>query len=159
MGEAEFGLIDGVYSTTPGWLQGVEVVELEFDPKVVSYERLLAHARKRDCAIRVFTRTDAHQMLAAAAIGKRAVRTADRIRGVRDNKYYASRSALKSLPMTPAQAARVNAKVGGAARWLSPRQQALLKNIEAAPSKYPSAIHVDFRKAWETAQKRRVSSN
>lgn len=135
------------------------MVELQFDPNVVSYESLLSHAQKRDCAIRVFTRSDSHQKLAAKVVGKRAVRTNERLRGVRDNKYYTSRSALKSLPMTPAQAARVNAKVGGAAQWLSPRQKALLKAIESSPAKYPSAIHVDFLKAWQIAQKRRLKSN
>lgn len=159
MGEAEFGLIDGVVSTHPGWIGRVEVVEIEYDPTVVSYARLLAHAQKRDCAIKVFTRTDAQQKAAAAVIGERAVRSDQRLRGVKDNKYYASRSALKYLPMTRAQAARVNAKVGDARKWLSPRQLELLARMEKKPDAgWPEAIHVDFAKAWRAAQLRRESS-
>ena len=150
MGEAEFGLIDGVLSTHPGWIGKVEVVKVEYDPRVVSFEKLLDHAQKRDCAINVFTRTDAHQKVAARAIGKRAVRSDAALRGVKDNKYYASRSALKYLPMTRAQSARVNARVKEARKWLSPRQLALLGRIEKTPDAgWKDAIHVEFTAAWK----------
>ena len=147
-------MIDGVISTKPGWIQKFEVVEVEFDPKVVSFASLLAKARACNCASRVFTRSDAQQALAKAAIGGRSIRSDERVRIV-DNKYYASRSALRALPMTSLQSARVNAVVcakGDVKTLLSPAQCALWARIKADSKGWPVALGKPFRAAWDVAQ-------
>ena len=141
-------------ATTAGWVGEVEVVEVEFDPRAVSYEMLLAHAIDRDCAVRVFTRSDEHQALASAAVAERAVRTEDPIRVVEDQKYYLSRTPLRYVPMTATQATRINADVKDAERWLSPRQWALRNAANLDRRGRPVLIDVPLTEAWDAAQGR-----
>jgi hypothetical protein len=145
------GVLDGVIATRPGWLEKLEVVEVEYDPARLPFPRLVALAESRDCALRVFARTDAQQAAAQRLVGTRATRSDAAIR-VDDDKYYASRTALRHLPMTALQAARVNARVGkkeAVRDLLSPRQRALLARIEAAPQEdWPVAIGVGIAAAW-----------
>ena len=57
-----------------------------------------------------------------------------------DQKFYLGRSTLRFLPLTPLQATRVNAALGGGgdpARWLSPRQRALVSEIDTAFRREP----------------------
>ena len=99
------------------------MVEVDFDSRVVSFEALLDHARDRECAGRVFTRTDRHQAVAERAIGDAAVRSDEPIRLDDEPKYYLLQSAYADLPVTELQRARVNASLDGDwRRWLSPRQ-------------------------------------
>ena len=149
MGEAEFGLIDGVLSTTAGWIGEVEVAEVEFDPRTVAFESLLEHAIARDCAIRVFARDDHHFELALQEVGDRAVRTDEPIRIVEDQQYYLGRTELRYVPMTRAQAARVNADVRDAERWLSPRQIALLRDAKRNPDpNRPVVMGLPVEEGW-----------
>lgn len=148
------GLVDGVIETTPGWLQGIEVVEVGYDPRVVSLDALIAHADKHRCAVKVFTRSDAQQKIATRALGSRAVRTDERIR-VDDNKYYLSRTPYKHVPMTAAQATRLNERVGAKKNLgdlLSPRQRAWLDDIRTHPDAgWATAIGRDIDEAWASA--------
>ena len=154
MGDVQLGVLDGVVATKPGWIEKVEVVEVTFDPTVVAFETLLRQAETRQCATHVFTRTDAQQVIATKAVGDQAKRSDAPVR-IEDDKYYAGRTALKALPMTPLQAAHVNAAVSAKKDFLpllAPSQRALLKKIEASPTGWPSAIGVDFAAAWIAAK-------
>jgi len=158
VGEAEFGLLDGVLKTRPGWLGPGEVVEVTFDPEVVTYRTLLDHARAKDCTKAVYTRTDAQHEVAQEVVGDKAKRSDEAIR-VEGNKYYLTRSALRSLPLTEAQAARVHAGLvkGEWKRWLSPRQRGLLERLEAVEKrrpdwKAPVAIGKPLIVAWTTLE-------
>jgi hypothetical protein len=142
-----------VLFTYAGWIGKTEVVEVTFDPSVISYEKLVRHASKRKCVSPVFTRDDAQQKTAAQIVGNGAKRNNDNVRGVKDNKYQLSRTALRHVPMSAIQATRINANVGQAARWLSPKQKELLGQIEAHPKAgWPVLIGVDVRKAWAQAE-------
>jgi hypothetical protein len=159
VGEAEFGLIDGVIETRPGMLDGGEVVEVSFDPKRLSFEELLTHAEENNCASKVITRTDGQLEIARAKIGARASRSDETIDVDQNVKYYLSKSALSVLPMTELQAARVNATLepGTWRRWLSPRQLALLSRVEErrkADPKWsaPSAIGKPLIESWATLE-------
>lgn len=123
--------MDGVVGTRPGFLLGREVVEVEFDPKRVSYKELLTRAIARNCATIVATRTDEQQKLAAAEIGDRAIRSDKAIRPDSEPKYYLSRSKLSKVSMTELQAARVNATLRKKQwrQWLSPRQLELADQV------------------------------
>ena len=102
------GLVDGVTGTGSGWLDGGEVVEVKFDPEVVSYEELLGEAQRRDCANVVFPRSDAQEAVAMALAGERATRSEEPVRLDDDTKYYLQQTSLRYLPMTSLQAARAN---------------------------------------------------
>lgn len=146
------GVIDGVLSVTPGWIGKLEVVEVEFDPKRISFADLVAKADACECAVKVFTRTDAQQTIAAAKVGTRAERSDAKVR-VEDDKYYLSKTDLRFVPMTKLQAARVNARVGAKKAFedlLSPLQVSFLESIPKHPerAKLESAIGEDFVKAW-----------
>ncbi len=149
------GLVEGVVSTRVGWLAGGEVVEVEFDPEVVSYEALLAEATRRGCAERVFPRTDQQELAAREVAGDAVLRTAEAIRPDDDTKYYLKRTPLRHLPLTPLQAARANGHVQGGLPpgLLSPSQEELLRKIEAAPDAgWPESLDLELLEAWAAAR-------
>ena len=143
--------MDGVVATLPGFLDGREVVDVTFDPKVLSYDDLVMRAARADCVKPIFTRND-EQKRALLKFGglendARAEHNEDEIRPDKEPKYYLSRTNLRFVPMTPLQAARVNATVraGDPAGYLAPSQIDLLRRIEAAPEAgWKSMIGVDF---------------
>lgn len=127
-GEACLGGIDGITASRTGRLGGHEVVEVMFDPNVVSYAALLRQAKTRGCADRVIAHSPAQERVAATVFDSVSL---DRGRagsaGARDQRYYLRRSKLSSVALTDRQSLRVNAALGGggdAGRWLSPRQRA-----------------------------------
>ena len=152
-GESALGRLPGVVSTVPGFLGKDEVVEVEFDPRVIKFQDLLSKAKAMDCASRVYTRDDAQQETASRLMGGDAMRSDDAIRVDKEPKYYMSQTVFKHLPMTALQAARVNAAIDrkqDPKRFLSPKQIAMLVVIESHPdTKWPVAIGAaDFPRAW-----------
>lgn len=125
-GEAKLGGLDGVVSTSAGFLDGKECVEVEFDPSRLNFKELVKAAKKMDCMHAVFTTTDAQQTAASAVVGTLARRAATSMKpSADDTKYRLARSPYRDVPMTPTQASRVNAALSGdgdAEHWLSPRQ-------------------------------------
>ncbi len=133
---------------------------MTFDPRVVSYARLAALAKERQCAT-VALPIDARQEKEARVVfGDRVTRTtAQAVRVVPDTKYYLRNTPLRSLPMTMAQATRVNAdlKAARAGDVLSPSQKELLTFIEAHPDGgWGDVVDADFRKSWETVLSKRL---
>ena len=148
------GLIDGVISTTAGWLEDGEVVEVEFDPEVVSYEELLTEAERRGCTDRVFPQTDRQELAVRSLVDEWAKRTDEVVQVDDDTRYYLQQTPLRFLPMTALQAVRANgyAQGGLPPGLLSPSQEELLKRIEAAPGAgWPLALDRDLREAWAAA--------
>ncbi len=127
-GEACLGAIPGILSSRTGVLGGSEVVELRFDPDVISYSQLLAEAERRACANSVFAHSSS-QLAAARAVFGAAVELREnglRPASERDQKYYLRRSPLRQLELTPRQALRVNAALAAGLdpeAQLSPRQR------------------------------------
>ena len=136
-GQAAFGRLDGVLEAKPGWMDGGEVVEVRFDPRVIDFETLVRTAQKSECARRVFVE-DAALPEARRLVGD----AADRIEGATrdakpsDDLYHLNRSPLRYLPLTRLQALRINGDLearGSGERWLSPSQTELLSAIRSAP--------------------------
>ncbi len=128
-GEVCLGEIDGILASRAGWLEGSEVVELTFDPSVVSYEELLRAARTRSCSDGVFTRSDVQLRTARAIFGEdaRLVQATAETARASDQKRALQGTPYARLGLTPRQALRVNAAVAAGrspAFLLSPRQRA-----------------------------------
>ena len=109
-----------------GWLDGREVLEVEFDPSRLSESDLRDLAAERGCG----------QFVAKAAPARPA--------GDDDRKYHLGRSRWRFVPLTPLQASRVNAALGrrgDPTRWVSPRQRAMYQRIASADANTLSGLH------------------
>ena len=127
-GEGHLGGIDGVLHTRAGWLEGKEVVEVAFDPSKISYAELIARAQRLECASTVYARDDAQLATARAKVAERAVRSDEAAKDAEasDQKHALRASPLRSVPMTAAQAAKVNAALAAGQDpmpWLAPSQR------------------------------------
>ena len=127
-GEACLGDQPGVISSRAGWLDGREVVEVEFDGRSTSYRELVAAAQKRGCADHVFAHGDEQTAAARALFGDAVTQTRSTASpaSASDQKYYLRRSPLAALELTPLQASRVNSALERGQdpqRWLSPSQR------------------------------------
>lgn len=155
-GEAALGGISGVVGTLPGFVGEVEVVEVRYNPRVLSYGALLEKARGMKCADTIYARGEEQQSAAAKIAGDRAVPLTEEVRPDKAPKYYLSQTALKFVPMSEIQAMRVNSALGSekdGLEWLSPRQRKLLRVIQAHPEAgwSESIGAADFMGAWEAA--------
>ena len=144
-GEAKLGSIHGVHTTRSGWRGGLEVVQLEYSPNVVDYQKLLNAAQSFDCASKVFTHSQAQQGIAKQIVGNKAEHAVGPMRDAKasDQKYYLLHTIYKYLPLTERQATKINSlaklrKTPG--NILSPRQQKLLKSIQTAISADKKAL-------------------
>lgn len=106
------------------------MVEVCFDPKLIAREELERRGRA-GCVTEAFL-------------------PSSEIRSVEDQKYYLRQTALRFVPMTPAQAARVNASAtGDPLRWLSPAQRAAAAYLSAAPeTAWQDLVGVPLSEAW-----------
>ncbi|MHC5065940.1 MAG: hypothetical protein ACYTG5_18420 [Planctomycetota bacterium] len=154
MGEAEFGLMQGVYATSAGWIGGSEVVQLRFDPNEIPYAELLRAAQSHDCARQVFALGDEQLETARKAVGESAITARlDQFRVDQEPKYYLRQSAYRHVPMTELQAMRINAALGKRqqvdADLLSPGQKLILKEVSNKDEqKWPVLVGVDVAEAW-----------
>jgi len=151
-GEAALGKLPATVSTMPGFVNELEVVDVEFDPKVMSYESLLNEAKRLDCASKVFTHSTEQQQLAAKLVGDGAIPFTGTVRPDEAPKYYLANSPYRHVPMTPTQAARVNAALGlkgNPDRFLSLRQQKILQAVQADPQGgWPVVVGAGMIEAW-----------
>ncbi len=131
VGEACLGEIPGVLSSRAGFLAGREVVELEFDERVVSYPALLAAARAQGCARAVYALTPSDLEVARKVFGDAAslAETIPRSAPDSDQKRSLRGTPFAQLELTPRQQMRVNADLAAGrspVRHLSPRQRRAL---------------------------------
>lgn len=152
-GEGSLGGLNGAITTKPGFVGNAEVVHVQYDPNVLSYEQLLNQARKMECASRVFTHNKQQQSIASRIAGDKAKPFDGAIRPDKTPKYYLANSFYKHLPMTETQATRVNGAIGAKrdpSQFLSPRQLSLLKVIKSNPSAAWATVvgTTDITKAW-----------
>lgn len=132
-GEGAFGEIPGVVETEPGFQDGKEVVQVQFNPAVVS-------------------KTDLEKKTNPKGIA--ACSKNEDFRSDREPKYYLAQTDYKYVPMTSLQACRANSLAGKSGlpdEVLSPRQLTLLKKVKENPKKvWKNMIgRKDLAKAWE----------
>jgi len=157
-GEAALGKLPATIATRPGFVDKVEVVDVEFDPSVMPFEALVKAAKGLDCTSRVFTHSKQQQLVAAGIVGDAAGPFGGDVRPDKTPKYYLANSPYRYIPMTPTQASRVNAALGlegDPDRFLSPRQLEVLEAVNAKPDDdWPIAVGVDMTTAWPAVWRR-----
>ncbi len=169
MGEAKFGLTKGVLSTRSYWYgdggKG-EIVEIGFDPAVVSYAELIRLGGACGCADKVFAVSESQLKIAKQIVGDRAASFVGKGRPDKQPKYYLYVSDLRSIPMTELQAVRINAvmddKQSVAQRvyekFLSPRQLTLLAEVRSRKKvEWPNLVGVSLREGWKLIEKARAA--
>ena len=152
------GSLNGVLSTFSAWRDGLEVVDLTYDPSVVDYADIVRAASEFKCASRVFTYDDQQQKAAAAIVGSRAVaataRQSSRPASDSDQKYYLRHTDLRHLPLTEIQATKINAALKmrnmKPAALLSPRQRDLYTRMQKAAKQDASFKSQLNRMIWPT---------
>ena len=152
-GEKELGQLDGVVKTKAGFMNGSEVVQVEYDPTEISFEHLLAKAAASKCASRVFTSDKNQKAIASAKLGEKGVNDLASFRPDKEPKYYLGKTIYQYLPMTELQAAQANALIGEGKKpdkVFSPRQLAKLEEIKKQPKgKLKSNIGKEMTSAWK----------
>ena len=149
-GEVRLGSIPGVYTTRSGWRNSLEVVQVKYDPKVVSYDKLLETAVQMECASKVFAHTNTQLKIAKAKVGSKAEQAIGKMRDAKasDQKYYLTKTPMRHLPLTEIQATKLNA-IGRSRKspepLLSPRQRKLLKqSVSASPDNRAALKSLQF---------------
>ncbi len=152
-GEKEIGALDGVTATKPGFMGGREVVQVNYNPNVISYDDLAEKAKDARCNSHVYTNDSSEKAIAKKIVGEGSISNESKFRLDKDVKYYLSRTHYRFVPMTEMQAAKVNSQIGRGksfSDYLSPRQIDLAKKIKDNPEmNWVSAVNVDIVKAWE----------
>ncbi len=140
-GEANLGKLDGVANTHSAWVGGKEVVEVTFDPAQIEFEKLITQAIKMKCATTVFAHDTQQLAIAKKNVGKDAQaitpKSNYRTAKLSDQKYYLRQTILRHLPLTTAQATKINAALfarKNVRELLSPRQLKMLEKIESRKS-------------------------
>ena len=155
-GEKTLADIDGVVETQAGFMNGREVVKVDFVPEVIAYDDLLRKAKTKSCANHVYSESLTQQLTAEKIVGSEYVSEKSAFRMDKETKYYLSKSSYKYLPMTALQAVKANSLIGkghSPNSVFSARQLELLKYIQANPDKkWKSAINEDLISAWSQAE-------
>ncbi|MBK9983541.1 MAG: thioredoxin family protein [Saprospiraceae bacterium] len=128
-GEALFGAVNGVISTSAGYQEGKEAVKVEYDPGVISKSQLDKIAQQSTCK--------------ATSGGS--------FRPDTTPKYYLTNSKYRGIPMTEIQKCRVNSALAegqNADVFLSPSQLAFLN---VSPQK--NYVGVSLTEGWAAAMK------
>jgi len=151
-GEREIGALDGVTATKPGFMGGREVVQVDYNPAVISYDDLAEKAKNARCNSHVYTNDLSEKAIAKKVVGEGSISNESKFRLDKDVKYYLSKTHYQFVPMTELQAAKVNSQIGRGksfTNYLSPRQINLANKIKAHPKmNWETAINVDFITAW-----------
>jgi len=156
VGEGKLANINGVISTKPGFMGGYEVVELKFNPEIISFEDLVKRAKSNNVASNIFTENEVQSAVAKDIVGEGSVSPRSSFRADSKPKYYLSGTLYRYVPMTNLQIARVNASLGSLQSpdsFLSPRQLELYKFIQNHQDlNWPNLItSSDFNASWNKA--------
>ena len=156
VGEGKLANVNGVISTRPGFMGGREVVELEYNPDIISYGDLVKKARSQNVARHIFTENSEQSSIAKEIVRDSSVSTKSTFRADSRPKYYISGTSYKYVPMISTQIARVNAAIGALQSpniFLSPRQLELYQYIENHQDlNWPNLVSSsDFNASWNKA--------
>ncbi len=129
-GEGHLGGQEGVLETSPGFMNGYEVVKVIYDEKKLSKKKLDSYAKEASCT---------------------PVQSS-KFREDKDPQYYLKRTIYKHLPLTSMQRTKMNSALASnkdPELFLSPKQLEWLQNIKTSKKEnYPLRYTRDFEKEW-----------
>ena len=130
-GEAKLGKLEGVVETSPGFMNGAEVVKVTYDKNVISRKKLNKQAQK-------------NQFEFVTDPGKFKID--------KDPQYYLKKSIYKYLPLLKSQRSKINAVLAEGRNpdfLLSPFQLTLREKIASNKnSKHKVVYNLDFESAF-----------
>jgi len=131
-GEAHLGQLDGIISTKPGFMNGKEVVRVNFDKSKLSEAELTFHAQKANC---------------------RLEEKVSKFRLDKDPQYYLKQTDFKYLALTPLQKTKINSALKNRQKtdvYLSPSQKKFLVSLESSSRKNLKVLYdKPFDMAWK----------
>lgn len=128
-GESHLGNLEGVVATEAGFMNGHEVVKVNYDSDVLSEAELKEYAAQAQCSL---------------------IDSKGNFRKDKDPQYYLKHSTYKYLPLTAIQKTKINSalkKQKDPSVYLSPTQMIWLQNLEQYNPKKIAFYDVDFLKA------------
>ena len=149
-GEKEIGSMAGVQSTQAGYMNGTEVVKVSYDPKQISYAKLVSESSKKRCADKVYTNNKKKKLIA----DKENIPTKDinKYRVDHQDKYYLSQTEYQNIPMLNIQATKANALIAQRQTpfdILSPRQIEILGLVKSGKIKNENRAKGEFLESWK----------
>ncbi len=133
-GEKDFGGIEGVMATTAGFMDGKEVVRVQYDPKKLALHQLTKQAVNYNQAEHVYVANSIQEKEVEKIISSNRIHPQKSFRADSEPKYYLSKTKYKFVPMTDLQASRVNRLIGNGKspdQILSNRQLEMYREIAA----------------------------
>ncbi|NNE16256.1 MAG: hypothetical protein HKO66_04925 [Saprospiraceae bacterium] len=130
-GEAHLGELDGITKTEPGFMNGKEVVKVNFDPSVIDEKEIANHAAKANCSLE---------------------KKKSKFRADKDPQYYLKNSIYRSLALSDLQKTKINTAIKqgkDASIYLSPSQKKALTFLKNKNTKSKKLIYtLDLNKGW-----------
>ena len=133
VGQAKLGALEGIADARPAFLEGLEVVDVRYDPQRLPLTQLIAAAKRAHVADRVWVSTDADLSLARHELGALATRLTAAPKAAPDSNDLRALKASRwgKLPLPRALAVQANARFAAGESppldLLSPRQRAVMK--------------------------------
>lgn len=150
-GELKLGQVEGVINTTPGFMNGREVVEITFDANKTSYEKVLKSAKDLQAIDGAFVENEKQKKVAKNLFEKTNSVGNFRIDG--EPKYYMSHTIYKHIPMLSTQRIQVNKAIYNKQNpqvFLSPSQIKLYEQIQKSNLKFPDySLSKNIVDDWE----------
>ena len=132
-GEKQLGSKNGVLNTEAGFMDGHEVVKVQFNEAQLSAEELTKFASR-------------YQITPISE--DTSYRPASN-----DEDYYLKHTDYKYLPLTPLQRTKINSALGNrtsAEKYLSPKQLVWLKQLKNKKSKGTVLYNKSFEQSWKS---------
>lgn len=131
-GEKHFGSKSGVIATEAGFMNGHEVVKVQYNPAIISETKLTAHAKIANCS---------------------PIKNTNNFRNSdKDQFYYLQHSDYKYLPLSENQKTKINSALGDnqtATNYLSPKQLYWFKNLKNINTKKRVLFDKSILLGWE----------
>jgi len=134
-GEAKLGQLDGIIASSPGFMNGREVVKITYDPKKVKTSEIDKLAKKNKFSF---------------------VKNPSNFRKDKDEQYHLKRTDFKYLPLTPIQRTKINSAIADNENpdvFLSPTQTRWKLWLEENQHSKESLYTLDITKSWNQFKK------
>jgi len=131
-GESHLGKMEGVINTTPGYMEGHEVVEVNYDPYLIDKSELIEYAGLADCM---------------------SISDNKKFKTDKDEQYYLKKSKYRFLPLTKGQRTKINSALKDGSdpeAYLSPRQLEWKNElVDHNYHKYEVLYTLPIEEAWD----------